>query len=98
MKIFIALSTIGKTAEEVLKEEDAVFETLRDKHDEVELTNASIMFAQTKSKDFVTNLKTLIKKLFDADVAVFAKGWEKEKEFQIGHIICKKYGIKTIEL
>lgn len=36
--------------------------------------------------------------LFDADVAVFVKGWEKEKECQVEHMVCEKYGIKTIEL
>ena len=39
-----------------------------------------------------------LKKLAEADVAVFVKGWEKARGCQVEHMVAEKYGIGIEEM
>lgn len=96
-KLFISQPISGRTDEEIINEQDTIRDKIKDKYDDVELVNTFLTFAPFRSSPMMI-LGMSIKMLFGADVAVFAKGWEKEKECQVEHIVCEKYGIKIIEL
>lgn len=87
----------GRTDEEIINEQDAIRDKIKDKYDDVELVNTFLTFAPFRSRPMMI-LGMSIEMLFGADVAVFAKGWEREKECQVEHMVCEKYGIKMIEL
>ena len=96
-KLFISQPISGRTDEEIINEQDTIRDKIKDKYDDVELVNTFLTFAPFRSS-LMMILGMSIKMLFGTDVAVFAKGWEKEKECQVEHIVCEKYGIKIIEL
>ena len=78
-KLFISQPINGRTDEEIINEQAAIRDKIKDKYDDVELVNTFLTFAPFRSRPMMI-LGRSIEMLFGADIAVFAKGWEKEKE------------------
>ena len=106
-KLFISQPMIGRTTEEILKEYREVVDWCEDRFsnhnqkqrkDNYECKNNDIKFINPLIPPLSPYKDELIKWFLMVDIAIFTKGWEKEKECRVEHIICEKYGIKIIEL
>ena len=105
IKLFISQPMIGRTTEEILKEYREVvdwcedrFSNQKQRKDICGYKNNDIKFINSLIPPLSPYKDELIKWFLMVDIAVFTKGWEKEKECWIEHMVCEKYGIKIIEL
>ena len=99
-KLFISQPMIGRTTEEILKEYREVVNWCKQKQhkDNCGYKNNDIKFMNPLIPPLSPYKDELIKWFLMVDVVVFTKGWEKEKECRVEHMVCEKYGIKIIEL
>ena len=105
IKLFISQPMIGRTTEEILKEYREVvdwcedrFNNQKQRKDNCGYKNNDIKFINPLIPPLSPYKDELIKWFLMVDIAVFTKGWEKEKECRVEHMVCEKYGIKIIEL
>lgn len=86
-KLFISQPMRGKSDEEILKEREKAIKSAEKQMDEpVEVIDSFFQSAPTDARLLAT-----------ADVAYFAKGWEKARGCKIEHTCAVEYGIPTIE-
>ena len=96
-KLFISQPMKGKTDEYIKAERaKAVEEAKKVVNDDIEVIDSFFEGAPTDAKPlwFLGKSFELLSK---ADVAYFAKDWEKFRGCKMEHTACLEYGIKTIE-
>lgn len=97
VKVFISQPMNGKTDEEILKERNQLIDCAKEHYGE----NIEVIDSFFKGAPHNANplwfLGESIKKLSEADVAVFAKDWEKARGCKIENECCISYGITVIE-
>lgn len=96
-KIFISQPMKNKTDKEILEEREYLINLVKDKYGEVEILDTFFQHAPHDAKPLWFLAKS-IEYLSTADVAVFAKNWEKYRGCRIENTCAKEYGIKLIEL
>ncbi len=93
-KIFISQPMKDKSDEEILKERESITATVKNMiSDNIEVLDT--FFGDSR----FTALECLgksIEMLSDADIAVFANGWEYVRGCRIEHACCVEYGKKII--
>lgn len=98
VKVFISQPMNGKTDEEILKERNQLIDCAKEHYGE----NIEVIDSFFKGAPHNANplwfLSESIKKLSEADVAVFAKDWEKARGCKIENECCISYGITAIEI
>ena len=96
-KLFISQPMKGKTDKEILEERKNIIETARQKFGEVEVLDTFFQNAPHEAKPLWFLAKSL-EFLSTADVAIFAKDWEKYRGCRIENACAKEYGIDVIEM
>ena len=96
-KLFISQPMRGKSDEEILKEREKAIKSAEKQMDEpVEVIDSFFQSAPADARP-LWYLGESLKLLATADVAYFAKGWEKARGCKIEHTCAVEYGILTIE-
>lgn len=98
MRVFISQPMAGRKVESIQAERDDILNALRKECDDIVEVPSFYNEAFKKYKNNLVYLLSMsIKMLADADLAVFAPGWEKARGCNIEHIICREYGIPLRE-
>ena len=88
-KIFISQPMKGRTDEEIMQERNKIM---------TKWTNASVEFIDSffcePGKNSTESLGKSIFLMGDADLVVFAPGWENARGCRIEHEVAKEYGIQ----
>ena len=96
-KLFISQPMRGKSDEEILKErEKAIKSAEKQMGEPVEVIDSFFQSAPADARP-LWYLGESLKLLATADVAYFAKGWEKARGCKIEHTCAVEYGILKIE-
>lgn len=93
-KIFISQPMKGKSDEEILSERERIISTLKN-----EIGDIDVLDTYFTDHGQHTPLQCLAKSLYvlsDADIAVFAPGWECARGCEIEHKCCVEYGINIM--
>lgn len=98
MKLFISQPMKGKTDEQILKERDIAIQEVKELvgDDDVEIIDSFFKDAPHDARPLWYLGKSL-EFLSTADVAYFAKDWDKYRGCKIEHICAIEYGIDYIE-
>lgn len=97
-KIFISQPMNGKTDEEMKSERQRVITIMGSYlEDKVKVIDPTVQSPPEKAKP-LWFLGKALEALSTADVAVFAKGWEKYRGCRIEHTCAIEYGIRIVEL
>ena len=97
MKIFISQPMRGKTDKEILSERAKAIETVKERyHADVEVIDSFFQSAPVGAKPLWFLGKSL-ELLSGADIAYFAKDWQKARGCKIEHECAVEYGISRIE-
>ena len=88
-KIFISQPMKNRTAEEIMQERNRIA---------AKWTNASVEFIDSSfrepGKNSIDSLGKSISLMGEADLVIFAPGWENARGCRIEHEVAKKYGIQ----
>ena len=96
MKVFISSVMNGKTEDQIVVERGDVIELLKKTCDEnIEIIDSVL---KAENKPSLWYLGESIKLMADADLVVFAPGWEKGRGCIIEHECASKYGIPILEI
>lgn len=100
MKVFISQPMRGKTDEEIQTERDRILIDLKSRFDGpvIEIPSYFPDFYHNHINDPVYMLALSIKLLSDADLAVFAPGWDGARGCKIEHDVCMAYDIPYEEI
>ena len=97
MKIFISQPMRGKTDKEISSERAKAIETVKERyHADVEVIDSFFQSAPVGAKPLWFLGKSL-ELLSGADIAYFAKDWQKARGCKIEHECAVEYGISRIE-
>lgn len=91
MKLFISQPMRGKTDEEILNERENLIAKAKAHYGDVEVINS--FFGTDNPSHALEYLGESIKLLSEADVAIFAPGWENARGCRIEHSVCEEYKI-----
>lgn len=94
MKLFISQPMRGKSMNEILAERKALIADAATAMRTDEITVLDTLFQDNESA--LCCLGRSLMKLSEADVAIFASGWENARGCRIEHQAALEYGIKTI--
>ena len=94
MKVFISQPMRDKTNEEIYKERRVVITKLKLKYSEPITVIDSFIESAPHNANPLWYLSESIKKLGDADIALFCKDWELYRGCVIEHECAVRYGIK----
>lgn len=89
-KIFISQPMKDKTEKEIMQERDRIAAKWKGKS--VEIINS--YFDEGTSKNPTDSLGKSISLMSEADLVVFAPGWENARGCRIEHEVAKEYGIQ----
>lgn len=96
-RLFISQPMRGKTDDEILLERETAIEIAQKVvGEQVEIIDSFFQEVPTDAKP-LWYLGEPLKLLSEADVAYFAKGWEKARGCKIEHTCAVEYGIDRIE-
>lgn len=95
-KVFISQPMNGKTNEEIKAEREILIAKAKENYGDIEVIDSFFENAPHDAKP-LWFLGESIKKLADADVAVFAKDWESARGCKIENQCAIAYGIETVE-
>ena len=95
LKIFISQPMRGRTNQEINDERKAIIERCRNRYGDIEAIG---WVHDMVSPSAIWCLGRSIQILSNADVAVFAEGWESARGCRIEHQVCEEYGIETYDL
>ena len=96
MKIFISSVMNGKTEDQIISERKEVIDLLKTvEGEEVEIIDSVL---KAENKPSLWYLGESIKLMADADLVVFAPGWEKGRGCLIEHECAVKYNIPYLEV
>lgn len=98
MKLFISQPMKGKTDEQILKERDIAIQEVKELvgDDDVEIIDSFFKDAPHDARP-LWHLGKSLELLSTADVAYFAKDWDKYRGCKIEHICAIEYGVDCIE-
>ena len=100
MKVFISQPMSDKTDDEILNKRfeltEKTIKKFKTNNKEVSFIHSFLEFIPRKNANLYFLAKSL-ELLSDADVAVFAKDWEKYRGCIIERLCCEEYGIKVID-
>lgn len=98
MKLFISQPMKGKIDEQILKERDIAIQEVKELvgDDDVEIIDSFFKDAPHDARPLWYLGKSL-ELLSTADVAYFAKDWDKYRGCKIEHICAIEYGVDCIE-
>ena len=98
MRVFLSQPMKDRSDEEILSERDSIFSRLREKNPDVIEIPSFIPKMNTKHLgNDVYMLANSIKMMSEADLVVFAPGWESANGCVIERAICRTYGIPCDE-
>lgn len=96
MKLFISQPMNGLTDEDILKAREAAILAAEDKYSHVfDVIDSFFQDAPHDAKP-LWYLGESLKKLSEADVAIFAKGWQKARGCVLEHEAAVAYGIEVM--
>lgn len=96
-KLFISQPMNGRTDEEILAERaDAIMAARESLGEEIEVIDSYFEGAPANARP-LWFLGKALELLSTADIAYFARGWEKARGCKIEHECALAYGIHTIE-
>lgn len=98
MKVFISQPMRDKTNEEIKNERDIAIYLIKRRFpdEDVEIIDSFFEGAPHEAKP-LWFLGESFKKLADADLAYFARGWEEYRGCKMENMAAKEYGIDVIE-
>lgn len=96
-KVFISQPMKDKTDVEIETERNNIICMLKEKYGEIEILDTFFKNAPHEARPLWFLGKSL-EFLSNADIAVFAKDWNKYRGCKIENICAKEYGIKVIEM
>ncbi len=97
IKLFISQPMRDKTDEEIKEERERIINACKNEYGEIDVIDSFFESAPHDAKP-LWFLGKSFELLSTADVAVFAKGWEKARGCKMEHEACKEYGIKVVEM
>lgn len=95
MKVFISQPMRGRSDEEILAERNQIIEDVRRDYPFLEVLDS--FFGDSDMSRALEYLGESIKLLAQADLAVFAPGWQEARGCRIEYECCKQYGIEVVE-
>ena len=96
MKLFVSQSMNGLSNEDILKAREVAVLAAEEKCSHVfDVIDSFFKDAPNDAKP-LWYLGESLKKLADADVAIFAKGWQKSRGCKIEHEAAVSYGIEVL--
>lgn len=96
-KVFISQPMKDKTNEEIKKEREDIISKVKDHFGEdVEIIDS--FKKELKNENPVYSLGVSLQLLSEADVAVFAEGWNEANGCSIEHKVCEEYHITIWEI
>ena len=101
MKVFISCPMIGPSREEIIQKRDSITKKLEERFGNITVIDSYFSeFDLMKSSLNVSVycLGRAIIKLSEADIVVFAEGWENARGCRIEHTIAQDYGMDIILL
>lgn len=99
MNVFISQPMFGKTDEEISAERLRIIEDVNKSFGDANIIESFIPGTAPNSKnEALYMLGKSLCMLSDADVAVFAKGWDKSRGCRIEHLAAKEYGVEVVEM
>ena len=98
MKFFISQPMGGLTDEEIKEERDNIVDYLSQHYENIEIIDSYFGHAEQKDQKrrSVYCLGESIELLADADICVFAHGWEDARGCKIEKEVCLHYGIPIL--
>ena len=97
-KVFVSQPMKGKTKEQIIEEREKIKVTLdgyfRGVH--YEIIDSILTPPKNTTNEALWCLGTSLQLLSEADVAIFANGWELARGCWIEHECCIRYGIPTL--
>lgn len=104
-KVFISQPMAGRTLDEVLEERMQIINILNGLSTCMMAMDVEIEIIESfEANRFNANTKPLeglggsIQKMQDADIVVFAPGWEQSKGCKVEHLCATEYGLSLIHL
>lgn len=98
-RVFISQPMRGKTGDEILRERDAILAMLPGILGEpVELIDSYLGDEAADSKKPLWYLSKSLEIMSDADLVVFAPGWEEARGCAIEHKCASEYGYDMLEV
>lgn len=95
MKVFISQPMRGRTDKEILEERERIIEIVKEDYENVEVLDT---FFAGNNWGAVKCLGKSIELLSEADVVVFAPGWERMRGCKIEHTVAEEYGLNIMEV
>jgi len=92
LKVFISQPMNNKTDKEILDQRRIITEYIKSKYSEAEIIDS---YVQTEETNPVFFLGLSMQFLSQADLCIFADGWEKARGCRIEHQVCEEYNIPT---
>ena len=100
MKVFISQTMRNKTKQEILNERNRIIAYAKEKYDDVHIIDS--YFCDFEIAEHVNRplffLAKSLQLLAEADVAMFAPGWDKARGCKIEHEAAVSYGIAIEEV
>ena len=98
MNLFVSQPMAGLTDAQILKRREELIELVRKRNPEEEIIPIDSF---TKSEEIVGRgriamLGDSISLMADADLVIFARGWQNSKGCIVENEVCKQYGIRRI--
>lgn len=97
LKVFISQPMRDKTDEQIEQERNRIIEKVKKAYNKLDIEIIDTFFKDHEVHSSLWCLGESIKKLGEADVAVFAYGWELYRGCRIEHSCATSYGIFVLE-
>lgn len=97
LKVFISQPMRDKTDEQIEQERNCIIEKVKKAYDKLDVEVIDSFFKDHEEHPTLWCLGESIKKLGEADIAVFALGWEAYRGCRIEHRCAKDYNIFILE-
>lgn len=98
MKYFISQPMAGLTDEEILVRRGQIIQLIKAMrpNENVEIIDSFTKSEEIQGRGRIAMLGDSIMKMYDADVAFFAKGWERSAGCKVEHEVCVQYQIRRL--
>ena len=95
MKVFISQPMKGRTEKEILDQRQQITDYIKSKYKNSKIIDSYVETAPDEANP-VFFLGLSMQFLSQADLVVFAKGWEEARGCRIEHQVCKEYNIPRL--
>lgn len=98
MKVFISQPMAGLTDEQILKRRNELIDKITDWYigEDIDIIDSFTKSEEIVGRGRIVMLGDSIMKMADADVSVFAKGWDKSPGCNVEHEVCVQYKIRRL--